>query len=54
MIDYFIFLEKINQTVGNKLEELKLLFVSDSWGLLNALGKIVLEAYKKRKQKLTQ
>ena len=54
MIDYFIFLENINETVGKKLEELKLLFASDSWVLLIALGKVVLETYKKRKQNLTQ
>ena len=37
-----------------KLEKLKLLLVSGSWGSLNARGKFVLEAYKKREQNLTQ
>ena len=38
----------INLTFGNKLEKLKLLFVSGSWGSLNACVKLVLEVYKKR------
>ena len=47
LIDHLISTENINLTFGNKLEKLKLLFVSGSWGSLNALGKFVLEAYKK-------
>ena len=31
-----------------------MLFVSGSWSSLNALGKFVLEAYKKREHNLTQ
>ena len=54
LIDYLICLENINLTVGNKFEKLKLLFVSELWGSLNALCKVVLEAYKKREQNLTQ
>ena len=54
LIDYLISTENINLTFRHKLEKLKLLFVSGSWSLLNALGKFVLEAYKKREQKLTQ
>ena len=54
MIDYLVSTENINLTFGNTLEKLKLLFVSGSWGSLNALGKFVLEAYKKREQNLTQ
>ena len=54
LIDYAISTENINLTFGNKLEKLKLLFISGSWSLLNALGKFVLEAYKKREQNLTQ
>ena len=49
LIDYLISTENINLTFGNKLEKLKLLFVSGSLGSLNALGKFVLEAYKKGK-----
>ena len=52
--DHLISTENINLTFGNKLEKLNLLFVSGSWGSLNALGKFVLEAYKKREQNLTQ
>ena len=54
LIDYLMSTENINLTFGNKLEKLKLLFVSCSRGLLNALGKFVLKAYKKREQSLTQ
>ena len=46
LIDYLMSLENINLTVGNKLEKLKLLFVDEPWGLLNAFCKVVLEAYK--------
>ena len=53
-IDHFISTENINLTFGNKLEKLKLIFVRGSWGTLYALGKFVLEAYKKREQNLTQ
>ena len=41
LIDHLISTENINLTFGNKLEKLKLLFVSGSWGSLNALGKVV-------------
>ena len=51
--DYLISTENINLIFGNKLEKLKMLFVSGSWGSLNALGKFVFEAYKKREQNLT-
>ena len=44
----------INPTFTNKLEKLKLLFVSGSWGSLNACAKLVLEAYKKREQNPTR
>ena len=44
----------INLTFGNKLEKLKLLFVSGSWGSLNACAKLVLKAYKKREQNPTR
>ena len=44
----------INLTFDNKPEKLKLLFVSGSWGSLNAYAKLVLEAYKKREQNLTR
>ena len=54
LINYLISTENINLTFGNQLEKLKLLLVSGSWGSLNALGKFVLEAYKKREQNLTQ
>ena len=54
LIDHLISTENINVTSGNKLEKLKLLFVSGSRGSLNALGKFVLEAYKKLEQNLTQ
>ena len=54
MIDYLISTENINLTFGNKLEKLKLLFVSGSWGSLNALGKFILEAYKKREHNIRQ
>ena len=43
----------INLTFTNKLEKLKL-FVSGSWGSLNACAKLVLEAYKKREQNPTR
>ena len=52
LISYLISAENINLKFGNKLE--KLLFVSGSWDSLNALGKFMLEAYKKRKHNLTQ
>ena len=54
LIDHLISTENINLKFGNKLEKLKLLFVSGSWGSLNAIGKFVLEAYKKREQNPTQ
>ena len=54
LIDYLISTENINLTFGNKLEKLKLLFVSASCGSFNALGKFVLEAYKKQEQNLTK
>ena len=44
----------IKLTFGNKLEKLILLFISGSWCSLNAYAKLVLEAYKKREQNLTQ
>ena len=34
LIDYLISTENINLTLGNKLEKLKLLFVSGSWGFV--------------------
>ena len=54
LIDYHISTENINLTFGNKLEKLKLLFGSGSWGSLNFLGQFILEAYKKRERNLTQ
>ena len=54
LIDYLISTGNINLTFGNKLEKLKLLFVSGSWGSLNAFGKFVLEPYEEREQNLTQ
>ena len=54
LIDYLISTENINLTFGNKLEKLKLLFVSGSWGSFNALGKFVPEACKIWEQNLTQ
>ena len=54
LIDYLISTENVNLTFDSKLENLKLLFVSGSWGSLNALGKYVTEAFKKREQNLTQ
>ena len=54
LIDHLISTENINLTLGNKLEKLKVLFVRASWSSLKALGKFVLEVYKKRQQNLTQ
>ena len=54
LVDHVISTAKINLTFGDKLEKLKLLFVSDSWSLLNVLDKFVLAPYKKREQNLTQ
>ena len=54
LIDYLISTENNNLSFENKLEKLKLLFVSGSWGLLNTLDKFALEAYKKREHNLTQ
>ena len=54
LIHILISTENINLTFGNKLEKLKLLFVSGSWGSLNAFGKFVLEPYEEREQNLTQ
>ena len=54
LIDYHISTENINLTFGNKLEKLKLLFGSGSWGSLNFLDQFILEAYKKRERNLTQ
>ena len=54
LIDYLISTEIINLTFGNKFEKLKLLFVSGSRALLNALAKFALDAYRKREQNLTQ
>ena len=54
LIDYLISTETINLTFGNKLEKLKMQFVSGSWGSLNALCKFVPEVYKKREENLPQ
>ena len=54
LIDYFFSPQNINLKFGNKLLKLKLLFESGSWGSLNALGKFLLEACKKREHNLTQ
>ena len=55
LIDYLISTENINLTFGNRLKKLKLLFVIGScWGSLNALGKFILEVYKKQEHNLTQ
>ena len=54
LIDHLITSKNINLTFGNKLEQLKLLFVRDSWIFFNVPGKFVLEGYKAREQTLTQ
>ena len=54
LIDCLISTENIKLTFGNKLEKLKLLFASGCWGSLNAVGKFVLKAHKKREHNLTQ
>ena len=44
--------EKVDLTSENKLEQLKLLFENGSWGSLKCLARFVLNAYKKRQEKL--
>ena len=51
---YLISTENINLTLRKRLEKLKLLFARGSWGSLNALGKTLCVASKKREQKVTQ
>ena len=50
LIDYLVSTEYINLKLGNNFKKLKLLFVSGPWGSLNALGKLILKAYKNEKK----